>query len=303
MKQDKIPQNASEVKEMESILRFISESKFEKFFKPLSFLAKKVRDSKGELDLQLRKDYLNVYYKGNSLAKVNVMADHFRIEVHSEFKLAKAVDNDSKGRFPENTINTEGRYHSIQINDPILFEKFFQDKIVKALASEIKTVNNGEEINFEQSLITDNIENERFIIIDRQVAGGGIPGKLDLLGLKLMESGKYCLVVLEVKLGNNPELKNDVAGQLERYVKAIERNFVEFKNCYEKNYSQKYELGLFGPNYPKNIVIEEGVIGKIIVGSYSGIASEQLKILYEKYPYLVSSNTVVSMFHDLASKI
>jgi len=283
---------------MGDVVRYLRENTFKNYLKPLSFLAKKVKDSDGELDLQLRKEYLNVYYKGNSLAKVSLQPNSLKIEVHQQFAMENALDKDAKKRFKDTKISKIGSYDVVNIGNHELFEKFFQDRIIDALSAKIKNVNNGEEITFEQSIITDNLhKNVGFIIIDRQVAGGGISGKLDLLGLKQMENGKYRFVVLEVKLGNNPELKNDVAGQLKRYVDAMDANFPDFKACYEKNYRQKYLLGLFPPSYPENIEIEEGVIGKILVGSYSKIARKQIDELTARHPHLKAENAIVEMFN------
>jgi ribonuclease J len=296
--------NESKASDHVTLIRFISDNKIETHLTPLLFLAQKVRDSKGELDLQLRNDYLNVYYKGNSLAKVTIHSDHFQIEVHKEFELAEAVKKDiPKKRFSVGSIIQGKKYSLMNITDPILFQKFFQDRIIKALATKIKNKNNGEEITFEQSLITDNIDNEKLIIIDRQVGGGGIPGKLDLLGLKQVASGRYKFAVLEVKLGNNPELKSDVAGQLNRYVTAIEKNFKAFKECYEKNYAQKKLLGLFPASFPSTITIEDGVIGKILVGSYSRIAETQIDELLKNNPHFKYQKTVIKLFHYLSDKI
>lgn len=286
-----------------AIQRFISDKKFNCFFNELSFLAKKIRDSQGELDLQLRGDYLNVYYKGNSLAKVTIKSNSFQIETHIKFKLAEAILKDKQKRFLVESVKTAYDNNVIEITDPTLFEKFFQKSIIDALAKEIKNVNNGEEITFEQSIMTDNIDNDKLIIIDRQVGGGGMPGMLDLLALKQVESGKYKFAVLEVKLGNNPELKSDVAGQLNRYVTAIENNFNNFKECYEKNYAQKKSLGLFPSTFPNTITIEPGVIGKILVGSYSKIAEKQIDELLTNNPHFKGQNTIIRMFHDLSTKI
>ena len=153
------------------------------------------------------------------------------------------------------------------------------------LKANIKKVNYGEEIAFEQTLMTDNLGRKDFIIIDRQVQGGGLPGRMDLLAVKKNPNGKYSLLVLEVKLGNNKELEGEVLGQLDKYVSAINKNFSDFKECYEKNYAQKKELGLL-PKGPKLIEIDGEVEGKIVVGSYSKIGKEaitKLKELNDKY--------------------
>ncbi|RLC28581.1 MAG: hypothetical protein DRH37_09260, partial [Deltaproteobacteria bacterium] len=205
---------------MKGITRYFSEDKFVKFKKDFSFLIKKIKDSKGELDLQIRPgNKFNIYYKGNSLAEVTIQKANYVIKIHKEFEPIEASERDPKHRFPmKRFVFIGGTPYVLITLIPEELPKFFQSKIINALTSKIKKVNNGEEITFEQSLITDNIDSEEVIIIDRQVGGGGLSGILDLLALKKIDHAKYRLVILEVKLGNNIELKNKVAGQIKKYI-------------------------------------------------------------------------------------
>ena len=50
--------------------RYFSDEKFERLCKDFAFLVSKAKDYKGELDIRLRDNYFNLYYKGNSLAKI-----------------------------------------------------------------------------------------------------------------------------------------------------------------------------------------------------------------------------------------
>ena len=145
-------------------------------------------------------------------------------------------------------------------------------------------MNYGEEINFEQMLITDNLNREGFIFIDRQVTDSRIRKRLDLLGLKQAEGNQYKFVVAEVKLGNNKELKNDVALQLKGYVSHIQENFKDYKKCYETQFEQKQELGLFEELKFDEIEIINPVEGLVVVGGYSGLAKQQIKILKKSHP-------------------
>lgn len=271
---------------MGRIVRYISENKFERFKKDIAFLVDKIKKSNGELDLQLREDYFNIYHKGNSLAKVNVRAKDYEIIIHQKFGLSKAIDKDPLKRFSPDKIKQSGKDNESYVIEPDRLRPFFQEAVINVLLSEIKKVNNGEEIAFEQSLMTDNLGRDDLIIIDRQVQWTGSPGKLDLLALNKAPNGNYGFVVLEVKLGNNPELCDKVADQLNRYVEAIKLNIQDFKKCYELNYKQKKDLGLFPYNFPKTISISEEVKGKIVVGFYSQIGCQQIKALRNKHPEL-----------------
>lgn len=44
---------------------------------------------------------------------------------------------------------------------------------------------------------------------------------------------RFCII--EVKLGNNPELRGDVITQIKGYISRISENFKDYKKCYELN--------------------------------------------------------------------
>jgi hypothetical protein len=242
-----------------------------------------IHNSYGEFDLSIRDDYFNIYYKGNSLAKVSFQKNgNYQVKIHSKFFDKTSAQNP---KFYSSCARRED-YFVIEI--PIKqLHPFFQKKHLMELASRIKIVNNGEEIGFEQSIITDNLNNEKLIFIDRQITDSELKRKrLDLLALKQIKDNKYCFLICEVKLGNNIELKAKVASQLDGYIYHIKQHFTDYKNCYEKQYSQKKELGLFDKPTFVNIEIEEPIEGIIIVGGYSGIAKAQIVMLRKTHPNL-----------------
>jgi len=63
----------------------------------------------------------------------------------------------------------------------------------------IRDVNHSEELTFEQILIADNPPSRELLLIDRQVTDHHMRRRLDLLGLRRLESGRYGFVVIEVK--------------------------------------------------------------------------------------------------------
>lgn len=135
-------------------------------------------------------------------------------------------------------------------------------------------------------LITDNLNREDLILIDRQVTDTKLRRRMDLLALKQTQKKKYQFLILEVKMGNNPELKDKVARQVSTYVNHIEENFSAYKSCYERNYLQKKAMGLIAKPDWETVEIVPSVQGLIVVGGYSVIAEKQIKNLESRYPEL-----------------
>lgn len=258
---------------------------FEMVKKDLEFLIDIIIDSGFEYDLQIRENYFNLYYRGNSLAKVTPKHDHkYKIRIHEKFffkddnddpDLRKRDRLDRLERFKQINPDQQGNYICFDITGNLL-HSFFQKKHLKEFGSNIKKVNYQEEIAFEQMLITDNVNRPDFIIIDRQVMDHTSNQRMDLLALKREKGNNYQFCVVEVKLGNNPELNPDlpqnVIEQLEGYIDRIKNNFPPYEKCYKKTVRQKQELGLI--NEKLRINIEKGVSGIVVVGGYSGIVEK-----------------------------
>jgi hypothetical protein len=245
----------------------------------------------GEYSLQLRENYFNIYYQGNSLAKV--IPDRkgtYTARIHKEFlklgepdKILRKLKQYSS--INETSQNAKGRrkYITFRIHPGKLYH-FFQYNHLNALSSNIRKRGYGEEITFEQVLITDNPPSAKFIIIDRQVADHSSKAQIDLLALKRGSVDKpFYFVVIEVKLGKNRDLHGRVGEQLNEYVKRIKKYMQDYVDCYKKNYRQKKEFGLFNSNLPNDIEIDNNIVeGLIVVGGYSGLAAKALPNLYQK---------------------
>jgi hypothetical protein len=266
------------------IQRYFSEENFVRIKKHFPFLLRRIKASLGELELSIRDDYFNIYYKGNSLSKISFKRyNRYQININSNFFKGTSAEK----KYEDWCNNDVGDYCSIILLSDQL-HSFFQKKYLKEFALKIRKGNYKEETIFEQSLISDNRNKESFFFIDRQVSDTVSRKPLDLLALRQLEkdNNKYGFVVCEVKLGSSRELKNKVAAQLNYYVAHINKNFKDYKKCYEEQYKQKKALGLIDiPTFP-SIEIEKSAEGLIIVGGYSGIANEKIKSLKNKHKNL-----------------
>jgi hypothetical protein len=264
------------------IKRFFSNGNFNKVKKDFQFLSKFVQSSYGEYDLSIRENYFSLYYKGYSIGKIEPQRDNtYKVTIHENFFSGSKADN------PKYFISKKYSvpYYILQLDTKNL-HPFFQVKHLAEFAANVKKEPSGE-IGFEQSLLTDNLNQDSIIIIDRQITDTQLNRKrLDLLALKQVDGNKYKFQLLEVKLGNNNELKGAVVNQLASYVNHVNAHFIEYKECYEKQYAQKKELGLILIPSHKTIEIIEPVEGRIIVGGYSGMAQSRINTLKTSHPHL-----------------
>lgn len=264
-----------------SIERYFTDNYFDRVKKDFKFLVTIVNNSMGEYDLSIRENYFNLYFKGYSIGKIQPTRNKsYRITIHKKF--INDTDADDQKLF-EISKKPNNAYWSINLTSKQL-HPFFQKKHLTQFASRVNNEPYGE-LAFEQAIMTDNLHRSDIIIIDRQITDNELKRKrLDLLALKQIKGTEYHFLLLEVKLGKNPELKGQVKSQLEGYIKHVDSHFKEYKKCYEVHYTQKVGLGLI--KEPRNIEIIKPVIGQILVGSYSGIANESIGKLIATYPNL-----------------
>lgn len=264
------------------IKRFFDEEYIPQIERDFGFLFRIIKDYKGELELSFRDNYFSLYYRGNSAAKIQIGNDDtYKILMHKKF-CPQSLAADS--RF--SPIDAEA-YISLTMPANLL-HPLFQKKYLNEIFSNIKQANYSEELAFEQILITDNHGREDLLIIDRQVTDAKLQRqRIDLLALRQVEENRYSFLVLEVKMGNNPELKSEVAEQVDRYVTHLEKYWSDYRSCYERQYQQKKMFGLISIPQWESINIVQKVQGLIVVGGYSGLAKEQIRDLKMRYPNIL----------------
>jgi hypothetical protein len=268
------------------IERYLDDEVLERAGRELLSLVRLINNSYGEYNLQLRKNYFNIYYQGNSLAKVIPNKNGtYSASIHKKFAQGdtlKKLERYSVNK-PSQSARSKCKNVSFSIR-PQNLHQFFRRSNINSLSSRIRAVHNGEEITFEQVLITDNPSSDKLIIIDRQVADHVNRAQIDLLTLKRDSVDKpFHFLVIEEKLGRDSDLKGKVCIQLNSFIDRVKKYIGDYADCYEKNYRQKKQLGLFDPfddRLPGKIEIdrnENTVEGLIVVGGYSQLAEKVLR--------------------------
>lgn len=193
-------------------------------------MAQYVRDDY-DLDMEIRENYINLYYKGNSLLKLaEVKGAHYRGEIHKKFLAG---------------VDTPG------FEDAPSVDRFLKD-IPKIKENIICAGHSSIETEYEQMIIrANNYEprnNSEYFIVDRQYSAGKA-GRFDLTGMFWSRAGRHkgqtvspCLI--EIKYALNPDIQN-LHEQIDRYYQAIDADPARFAEEAESIFRQKLELGLF----------------------------------------------------------
>jgi len=251
--------------------------------KDLKPLVRLINDSNEEYNLQIRQDCFNIYYQGNSVAQVTPRKNGtYSVQIHKKF-----ISEGMREKLETYSSSKESKSGYINFNvRGVDLHPFFQRNHLNLISGQIRKVHNGEEITMEQVIVTDNPPSPDFFIIDRQVADHLNWARIDLLALQRDETEKYHFVVFEIKLGRNPELREKAGKQVSDYVKHIREHIKDYVFCYQKNYEQKRQLGLFEKTkdpMPESILIdrnENSVKGVVVAGGYSQVANKNIEQLH-----------------------
>lgn len=195
----------------------------------LSPITKSVIDDP-DLVLDIRDGYINIYFKGNSLLKLNdTTSTTYKAEIHEKFLVGINLDlyitEDNVRHFVKaiplikQNISNHGK-RSIEIE--------YEQLIVRA--------NNDEQRN-----------NSEYFIVDRQYFVK--EGRFDLTGIfwdrrHRVKGQEVPVCLMENKFALNTDIK-DVHKQLERYYDAVKPNAASIAEEMESIFRQKLDLGLY----------------------------------------------------------
>ena len=197
------------------------------FLSPIVTVVKEDKD----LDFQIRDNYFNIYYKGNSLLNLSEASGRrFKVGIHEKF--AAGLD------IPDVILDQQSAAAFVA-NIP-----YIKSRIVRHGSTSL-------ELEYEQLIIRANNRESRnsseYFIIDRQYTRPA--GRFDLTGIFWDRSGRRThqevpLCLMEVKFALNPDTK-DVHKQLSAYYDALEEDAEAIAEEHQIIFCQKLELGLF----------------------------------------------------------
>jgi hypothetical protein len=184
-----------------------------------------------DLNLEIRADYLNIYFKGNSLLKLTeVSPTRYRVEIHQLF--TQGLD------LPAELVDAQSTAQ-------------FVDAIPQLKANVARHGDHSIELEYEQLIIRANNDEPRnnsdYYIVDRQYV---LPeGRFDLLGIYWERAGRrrnqdVPLCLFEAKFGPNSEIAQ-LHEQLQRYYDALKPKAAAIAEEIDGLFHQKLALGLY----------------------------------------------------------
>ena len=183
-----------------------------------------------DLNLEIRNNYINVYYKGNSLLKLSETSTH-QYKAVIDKKFLEGL------RFP--LVFTEGNIDQFLSAIPLLKQNI------------VKHGKRSLELEYEQMIIrANNYEprnNSEYFIVDRQYAVK--EGQYDLTGIfwersRRRKNQEVPVCLMEIKFALNADI-NIVHEQIYRYYKSIKPRAAEFATEMQFVFRQKLDLGIY----------------------------------------------------------
>jgi len=223
--------------------------------------------------VEIRNNFLDLYFLGHGI-EVKRRKGRYYLIASNEFNpkqrlpanLKKAVKGYGNNRW-------QISFDDIEKENSNSFNEIMTSIILKIVEYKKGDISEGvSEINH----FIDNraIGKNGILIIDRQVVyPGSKKGRIDLLGLKRLNNGKFTFVVLELKNKNNIDIANVFTNQVKRYVDLVYDKYEDFKSTYEKVLKKKIKLRLLRRIEcniaSKNEISKRDIEGIVILDNYN----------------------------------
>ena len=183
-----------------------------------------------DFNVQIRKDYINVYYKMANFLKIK--NTNPIIEIHYKYIPTKSDNDYIKVEFDEN--NQANIKSSMEIISNDIFNRDNLDRIKKII--EKYNPNNSEKA-YQSKLIDSNKE----IVIDAEIAYSN-SGRIDIM---IYDDKIDKIIAVEFKMITDSRLYTDeIKEQLQKYEEFMTEYNEEIKQAYINSTKAKLELGL-----------------------------------------------------------
>lgn len=231
------------------------------------------RDHREAFMVELRDRFLDLYFLGHSVEVKGTKRTGYYLSASNTFDPTLLLAD--KG-IKINTIrNSKSAKWQIFFKD---IKKGQFEQIMNAIIAKIVEHKHGK-ISEGVSEINHFIDNRDIgkngiLIIDRQVVYPGVRGRIDLLGLRRLKSGKFTFAIIELKNKNNPDIPK-VFSQICNYIDLLAKESVynDFAATYSRVLKQKIELRLLRKIKcdiaPFNQISKDDLEGVVVLDNYN----------------------------------
>lgn len=208
--------------------------------------------------LAIRKDYINVYYRGGNILRITESEKGYGVEFDKKYDSSEGHVEFSKLKLPQR-INTAKESLSVAKTIPALKElmDFWLFKHHKT------------EREYQQVLVRENnfkpLSNDtEYFVVDIEVADRQLGARFDLSAIRWNSSDRKSLqkcnvAFFEMKYGDNAlEGKSGMIDHLDDITKFLQNKtkYYDYLDSVEKQFTQLDDLGLLDFKHAKNLKIE-----------------------------------------------
>lgn len=201
----------------------------------------------GTLDLEFRKDYISIYYRGGSIAKISPRVTGYKVDFNKNYcehdsKSYELFSNEISG-----TLNINSTDQTLDFIKELPYRKILMDAYF--------TKKPNIERQYQQLITHENNNNNQsnFYICDMEIVDNNTDSRSDMLMVKRPDKKDYTnleFYVVELKY-NTGSIKKD-SGIFDHFKKLSNVSSVDLEIMKENALLQikyKYELGLSNFNY------------------------------------------------------
>ena len=237
---------------------------------PLHYILDFERKNRKSFLVEIRKNFLDLYFLGHTI-EVRSKKDGYYLIASNEFNPKELLK-----KSPKSIVKTYGdtkwQISFGDIKSYECFEEIISEAIAKIVSRKKGNISEGvSEINH----FIDNraIGKNGILVIDRQVVyPRSGKGRIDLLGLRRLKSGKFTFSVIELKNKNNKEIEDVFSRQLKRYIDLVYEKYEDFFETYIEVLQQKVKLGILKAIdctiAPKSEISKKDIEGIVILDNY-----------------------------------
>ena len=241
----------------------------------LKFIRRFESDHRKSFMIEIRNNFLDLYFLGHTVEVKGAAKTGYYLMASDTFN-PKQILPDRLKRIIKHSKHRKWQIFFKDIKRYPDFEKIMTAVMAKIVEHSKGNISEGvSEVNhfINNRTITDE---SKILIIDRQIVYPGLrESRMDLLGLKKLNNGKFGFVIIELKNKANKDIE-DVFKQTQRYIDVLRRHYDDFRKTYKKVLDQKIKLRLLRSVKCDIATRKEGAVEAIVILDNYNIKSKLL---------------------------